>query len=700
MASIKTALMLQDRMSPALRSVTSALGMVISNMQAMQTATGKQVDTRMFDTMRNECAKASVAFEDLADDVSRAANAQGSLNTQLSKGSGHADGLMRKIKGIVTTYAGMRGLQNIVNLSDTMASTRARLQFIVDDGGSVQALEDKIFAMSQRTRSSFMTNVDAIAKLGTQAGNAFSSDDELLAFSEQLNKTFAVSGTTAAGIDSVMYNLTQALSSGVLRGQDLNAVFSNAPVILQNVADYLDIDIGKIRKMAAEGQLSAEVIKNGMFYAADEINRRFEEMPLTWAQTWTMMKDKAIKVLDPILRKINEVVNSPAFQKTVSGLIRAFAVFSTVLLGVFTAAAAVGSFIVGNWSLIAPIIYGIATALALYAGYLIVTNGLELISKGIKIASIIASYAKAAATGVEASATVAAAAAQWGLNTALLACPVTWIIIAIIAIIAAIYLIVAAINKFAKKSISATGLIAGYFAALGANIYNGFIVKTWNAIAAFINFFANVFTNPIASIKILFLDLARTVIGYIRTLANGIESLLNAIPGVKVNITGGIDNLYNAMDKAKQDIKAESGYKEVVSELKYIQLDDAFKKGYKAGEWVDDKIGNMFSFDKLKKDGGAGGFNTSDYLKDISGDTSNIAGGLSDSKDMTDEELKYLRDIAERETINRFTTAEVKIDMTGMTNRIDSDMDIDGVISVLTEGFVAALTTAAEGVHA
>lgn len=308
-----------------------------------------------------------------------------------------------------------------------MTNNKARLNLIVDDGGSVEALQNKIFVSAMNARASYQTTTDIITKLGLQAGKAFKGNDELIAFAEQLNKTFAISGTEATGIESTMYNLTQALSTGVLRGQDLNAVFSNAPQIVQNIADYLNVPIGKIRDMAADGKISAQIVKNAVLKAADETNAKFNKMPMTWNQVFTKMKNIAIKALDPVLNKINALANNQQVQE----------MFNMFINGASLAAQAILNLIEGiSWLLsvlepVAPVILGLVGA---YVGF----NIVSMIASGLLGMLSIAHGIAGAAEMLHSGRTMAATAAQWGLNSALLACPITWIVILIMALIVAL----------------------------------------------------------------------------------------------------------------------------------------------------------------------------------------------------------------------------------------------------------------------
>lgn len=639
---------------------------------------------------------------------------QGRFNREINEGVHSANNLMDSIKGMVAAYAGIQTIGEIIGLSDTMTQTTARLDLIVDDGGSVEDLQNKIFLSAERARGSYLATADAVSKLGMQASQAFSSNDELIAFTELLNKQFVNAGTEAAGIDSVMLQLTQSMAAGVMQGEELNAIMDNASIIVQDIQRYLQevqgIDASNIKELASEGVVTAEVIKNAMFYAADETNAKFETMPKTFGQVWQSFQNTALMAFQTVLNRMNDFANSEAFNAFIMSAQEAMLVLAGIVTSIFDMIGAIGTFAYENWSIISPIIWGIIGALAIYAAYLAITKAAELASAAGKIILCVASYAHAAATGAEASATAAATAAQYGFNAALLACPITWIIILIIALIALFYAAVAAVNKFAGTSVSATGIIAGAFAVLGAHIINTFIVPVQNMIATFVNFLGNVFNDPIAAIKVAFYDMCLTVIGYIRNLASAIETLLNKIPGVTVDITSGLDSFYAGLEQAQQAVKDESGWVEYVQKMDYIDYADAASAGYSFGEGIDESIANFDPSSLFDTNvPGAGDYaDLSNYGSDLGGlggigsgvdDIAGNTGAIADSMDITEEDLKYLRDIAEQEAVNRFTTAEINIDQSGMQNTINNGMDLDGVISGLTEGVNEAIDSMAEGVH-
>lgn len=648
---------------------------------------------------------------------------QGRFNREINEGVHSANNLMDSIKGMVAAYAGIQTIGEIIGLSDTMTQTTARLDLIVDDGGSVEDLQNKIFLSAERARGSYLATADAVSKLGMQASQAFSSNDELIAFTELLNKQFVNAGTEAAGIDSVMLQLTQSMAAGVMQGEELNAIMDNASIIVQDIQRYLQevqgIDASNIKELASEGVVTAEVIKNAMFYAADETNAKFETMPKTFGQVWQSFQNTALMAFQTVLNRMNDFANSEAFNAFIMSAQEAMLVLAGIVTSIFDMIGAIGTFAYENWSIISPIIWGIIGALAIYAAYLAITKAAELASAAGKIILCVASYAHAAATGAEASATAAATAAQYGFNAALLACPITWIIILIIALIALFYAAVAAVNKFAGTSVSATGIICGVFMVAAAFIGNLFValinfvidifVVLWNFIAAFANFFGNVFNDPVGAIARLFFDLVDTVLSLLQSLASAIDTifgsnLAGAVQGWRDSLGGWVDSTFGQGEEIMAKLNAEDLH------LDRFEYSSAWDAGYSFGEGIDESIANFDPSSLFDTNvPGAGDYaDLSNYGSDLGGlggigsgvdDIAGNTGAIADSMDITEEDLKYLRDIAEQEAINRFTTAEINIDQSGMQNTVNNGMDLDGVISGLTEGVNEAVDIITEGVH-
>ncbi len=644
---------------------------------------------------------------------------QGRFNRAIDEGTQGASDLMNMIKGAVAAYASVQTIGKVMDLSDQLTSTTARLNLMNDGLQTTQDLQNMIYLSAERSRGAYQATADAVSKLGLMAGDAFSSSEEIIAFTEQLNKQFTIAGTEAAGIDAAMLQLTQAMGSGVLRGEEYNSILEQAPNIIQAIADYMEVPKGQLKDMAAEGEITAEIVKNAMFAAADETNAKFESMPKTFNQIWTSFQNTALMAFQPVLQRLNDVANSEAFQTFINGAIEALSMVAGIVVEIFNLIASVGSFIGENWSIISPIIYGIIGALAIYAAYLGITKAAELASAAGKIILCVASYAHAAATGAEASATAAATAAQYGFNTALLACPIVWIIILIIALIALFYAAVAAVNKFAGTSVSATGIICGAFMWALSVVGNIFIalwnlvvdvfVLIYNLVATVANFIGNVFTDPIGAVCRLFFDLADTVLGILQALASAIDTifgsnLAGAVQGWRDSLGGWVDSTFGQGEEIMAKLNAE--------DMKLGRFDNtnAFDMGYSFGEGIDESISNFDPSSLFDTNvPGAGDYaDLSNYGSDLGGlggigsgvdDIAGNTGAIADSMDITEEDLKYLRDIAEQEAVNRFTTAEINIDQSGMQNTINNGMDLDGFMGSLTDAVNEAIDSMADGIH-
>lgn len=651
MAGISTAINIADRMSGPIFSIINAMDLMIDTMSSVDTATSQGFDAAKIDETRRALDLANAEMQEMYNGIHRNTQEQQEFNNTVRQGTNAVDSMADKITGMVSAYAGIQSIGKLVDLSDEYTQTTARLNMINDGLQSTADLQDKIFASAQNSRAAYMQTADVVAKLALRAGSVWESNEETIAFAETLNKAFVVAGASQEEMNSASLQLTQALGSGALRGEELNAVFEAAPNIIQTIADYLGVSIGEIREMASEGQITADVVKNALLGSAEEIDAQFQSMPMTWGQVWTGAMNQLLYASQPLLQFINLLAQ--------------------------------------NWSTLEPIVLGVAAAVGLY----VVALGAY---KTVSAVSAVAGAVHAASLAMQSGMTFTATAAQYGFNAALLACPLTWIVLIIIAVIAAIYALTAAFNKATGSSISATGLIAGAFAVLAARVMNNTVIPIQNAFAMFANFLGNLFNDPVAAVKVLFYDMAQTVIGYILNMANAIEDIINKIPGVEVDITSGLDNFYNQIESAAQEVKDESGWVEYVEKMDFIDYSDAAQAGYEFGEGVGDKIGGFFGGDLQGMGIDTSAFGTD--MSDVPGGVNDIAQNTKDSVDISDEELKYLHDLAERDVINRFTTAEIKVDMVN-NNNVSSQMDLDGIVDYVASGVYSAMEQAAEGVH-
>ena len=578
MATIQDTLVLNDQYSPALNNYIQSL------LRAQNAANQTQNANRRF-----------------ADSASEAARSTSSFASSL--------------RNLAGAYLGVRGLSSLFNLSDTMTQTTARLDMMNDGLQTTAELNRMIYESAQRSRGSYQATADMVSKLGNLAGEAFSSNKELVDFAEQLNKQITLSGASTQAADAAMLQLTQAMSSGVLRGEELNSILEQTPTIAKTIADYMGVSTGQMREMASEGQVTAEVVKNALLGAAEEVNAKFDQMPMTWGQVWTSFKNTAIMAVQPVLTAINWMANNiQIIGPLVLGAAGAFAVFQ----------------IAAHWTTIAT---------AATAAYHFVVNLLTI------------------GYGVLTGSAGAASAAVFTFNSALLASPITWVVMGVMLLVGALYAGVEAYNKLTDSSVSATGIIAGAFYVLGSFVLNSTIIPLQRGFASFANFIGNVFNDPVTAVKVLFYDMSITVIGYIQSLVGGIEDLINAIPGVEANLTSGIDSLYNRLQSSRQAAISAGSYKEYITPWGYKDLGTSFANGYKWGSNL-----NLFSGENYA----LGNYDSVPTYDQVSGIADSVS-GIEKSVSMMDEDLQSLVDIAARRYVNNInlTSQAPVINITG-----------------------------------
>lgn len=657
------------------------------------------------------------AVGNTGDSINDNIHEQEQFNQEISAGTQQANELTNTIKRAVAAYVSIQTVGKALNISDELVQTTSRLNMMNDGVQTTAELVNMVYAAAQDARGSFSQMADVVARFGNNAKDAFSSSEEVVAFADLIQKQMTIAGASTQEAANAELQLSQALGSGVLRGDELNSIFEQAPNLIQNIADYLDVPIGKIREMAADGELSADVVKAAIFSAADDINSKFNEMPMTWGQMWQSMQNTALIAFQPVLQRLNDLANSEAFQTFIQGAIEAMATLANIILNIFELVGTVGGFIADNWSVISPIIYGVIAALAVYAAYLGIVKGIEIASAA---ATAIHSVAMSAKIGVMAALTgqtMAATAAQMGYNGALYACPVVWIIMLILALIVVIFAVCNAIAKMTGIANSGFGVITGgvnvviqFFKNLGLTVAN-IALGIGNAIAALASNMMTAFHNAICSIQSWFYNLLSTALSVIE----GICSALNKLPFVEFDYSGissaADDYAAKASEAAgnKEDYQSISdAFNEGFTTFDAFQdgwASDAFNAGAAWGDGIADKVSNfslsdVFGQTDIPNVGDyTSGFNdaiANSGVGDSIGNIDDNTGKIKDSLEVSEEDLKYLRDIAEQEAINRFTTAEVTINQTN-NNNVSSDTDLDGFITALDDAMGEAIESITEG---
>lgn len=704
--------------------------------------------------------------------INQAKAAQDRHNSSIRQGVSNTNALWSKMKGLAGAYLGIQTVGGVIKTADALAANEARLNLMVKEGETVKQVNDQIYAAAMRSRSSFLGMADAVAKVGIQAGNLFSNSSDMVRFMETFNKMAVISKSTTQQTNAAMTQLIQALSFGQLRGDELKSILENMPMVAQVLADELTrmgdgffntlpdklkhiaadgkVTADEIRALGYEGQIASETVVNAMLNGSKKIDKMAKNMTWTWGQVWEVFKNAALKAFTPIFNGISKIIQTDRFKRFATWVDNAMSRVANAINGlwetagpviakIFDGIAAIGNFISNNWSFIAPVIWGIVGAL----------TAMKIASMAAAIWSGILTAAKvvgAFVTWAFTKATVAQAGAQWGLNAAMYACPLTWIIMAIIAVIVVIYLAVAAINHFAGTSYSATGFIAGLFMTLYASIYNN-VAMLWNTFASFAEFLVNVFKHPAYATKKLFVDLAVNIIDCLIAMTKGcddfatsfVNAMYEAINWVldgwnwmvdKLGIVGEKMGLGKAtklemstsitsdLSNAKADL--ESSVKDmpddywVAPRMEFKNPVEYYNKGYNWGKGVADKFDGLMSgasleelknlgdLDKKLKQGdfskaleggyddpktanGASGVGKNPALDKIADDTGKIAdssGQTAENTSQNDEYFKYLRRAGERHSMNRQQLLNFKVDMSNV-NHIKSGLDYDEMMKRL-----------------
>lgn len=633
------------------------------------------------------------------------------------------DRMTNTMVGFASNYITIPNISEVMQLSDELINAQTRISMINDGAQSIDDLNKKIYTSAQNSRSAYEGTSKMVYSLGVNAGNAFNSTSEMVDFAEQLNKNFIMAGTSGEGINSAISQLTNGLGSGSLSAEQLNNVFKSAPNIIQSISDYLDVPTNKIFEMASKGKLSADIVKNAILSTSEETNKQFESMPTTFGQVFTSLKNQSTMAFQQILKDFNEFANSNAFQSFANGIATAFTLIGVVLGNL---ALGIANIFIQNWSIMEPLIWGLIAALIVYNA----TMGIAWLKT---LTTAAAEAFQAIQSAILSIAIFGLILAQEGLNAALSACPLTWIIIGIIAIIALFYAAIGAINHFAGTSLSATGIIAGVFMMALAFIGNLFItfgnhvvnvfVTLYNAVATVANFIGNIFTDTTGSVIRLFAGMADTVLSILSGIASAIDTIFGsnlekAVTGWKKNLKGSVDGFVGEGKVVMEPLDA-SKFK-----MDRFNYGDAFNKGNKWGSELGSKFKMENLFGNTKDKSGLG--KESDFLKNLkergtldnlkksnsleglknsmadagrgSKDTASNTAKMANTMTASAEDLKYLREIAEQEVINRFTTSQIKIDMNN-NNNINSELDLDGVVSYLEEKVYESMVIASEGTH-
>lgn len=712
MASITTGIQLADNFTAPLMNIVNAVNMTISVMDNMNQSMNANVDTSSLVAARSEIAKASVSFEQMEENI-RSANAQQeNLNNSIRNGSTATSNLAQKIIGMVGAYASIHSvtgaIRDVLSAEDTqleaetklttvmqqrMGATNQMVQSVKDLTAAQQGLGvvgDEVQIAGAQQMATFLNNSEALQTLIPAMNN----------LAVQQNGV-AVSGENMKNIANMMGKAMQGQVSALTRVG-----------ITMTDAEQKALENGNEMERAA---MLAQIITNNVGNMNEAIANTPQGMMQQMKNTWGDMEEEIGGQLYPAVYNLFNTImqNQPAIESALSGAASGLSVIINVLADVVSGAVQAGGFVADNWSMISPIVYGVAAALAVYAVYVGIVNAVELVSNGIKIAACLASYAHAAATGTEASATAVATATQYGFNTALLACPITWIVVAIMAAVVAVIALANHFSGAGHVAQSTFGAICGgvmvvitFFKNLGLAVAN-IALGIWDALGACANNIGVAFNNTISNVQSWWYNLLSTVLSVVA----GICEALNKLPFVEFDYSGIVNAADDYAAKSAEAANNKDEYTSVsdafndgIGTFQYDSYSDAYASGAAWGDGVTDKVKNTFSVKSTSTP------NMNDYTNNYASELANsqIASNTADtakntaksanSLSATSEDLKYLRDIADREYVNKFTTAEIKVSMINQ-NKINSNMDLDGVAEHLRSKIEEEMNAAAEGEH-
>ena len=738
MAQVSASIYLNDLMSGPMMGIINTMDIMINAMDSVRINSQRMFSTSTIYQMHNSLDMARAQVDQITNGMNAERNAQNQVNNAIRGQNNALSGVIGQIKAMAGAYLSVKGIimgtKAAINFSDELTNNTSRLNLMNDGLQTTQQFQDDIFAAAQEARTDYLGLQNAVAQLGIRAGGVFDNNQETLQFAKNLSKEFAIAGASQQEQASATLQLTQALGSGVLRGEEFNAVFESASPVMQEIADYLEVPIGQLKDMASEGEITADIVKNALLGATDSIDKKFNAMNLTFEQRMTRLANSCKKEFEPVGKQINGLVNSPEFADFMQNVVEGFKFIADVasnavgfigtllivLNGVFDAVQKVGNFIYNNWSIISPIIWGIIGALSVYYGRL-------LIIKTIEVASAIASTALAIGKGILAGATVlltkstwAQTTAQLGLNGAMYACPIVWIVIAIMALIAIIFAVCAAIAKFTGVAQSAFGVICGTVAMAGAFIYNtmlgainGIVQLIWTAFVTpflgIIEWVLNVCNGGFDSFGDAVANLIGQIISWFLDLGKVVTKIIDAI--FNTDWTAGLNSLQDNVIEWGKNEKAITISRDApeLTSLHRIEYGKAFDAGAKWGDNISNSIGNfmdgLFDGDKYLKDlqGQTNGNTSSSYdgsdAKDSAKKTAKNTKKIADNTAKTTDLLSLVKDNLEKEIVARYTSGNNIInDFSGMTNNYNNRNESQDFIQELSDYLRRQQEKSTEGV--
>lgn len=766
MASIQAGIQLVDRFSAPLMNIINSVNMAVSQMEALNNTMNTDVDASAYENIRSELHQATTAAQGLREELSQTAvpvamteqtsrvgdaieqntRSQQNFNQSMQGGVSGAKSLVGALAGLSIVKSAIGAVKGqmdaAINRMDTMSNYSRTMTAITGSSDVATASLAKLKDMTKGTAYGLDTAASSVQNFVTRGMGTGDAVNQVKAWSDAV--AFYGDGTNDS-LREVTDALGKMMTKGKVEMDQLDRLTDRGIDAVGIYAKATGQSSSVVQSNLSKGTISAQDFINTVSGAFENgtngvlnISGAAKKAGDTWATSIANAKAAVTRGLISVIDGVNEGLSNAGFGTILDGIKSLGSTAETVLnnvgniaSGTITLLAPVAGWIancassvINNWSAISPIVYGVAAAIAAYCAAMAIVKAVELVSTGIKMAMCVAAYAHAAATGTEVTATAAATATQLGLNTALLSCPLTWIILLIVALIGVLVLVAAKIARTGGVVKSTFGVICGSLKVVVSVVENliigvvntiiSLLIELWNLIAKLANFLGNVFRNPVGAVAKLFCDLLDTIMSVAQSVAQTIDALIgtdlsDGISGFRNQFSNYVDGIVG-----KQEV-----YVKTVDPSKYMikrkNYGEAYKSGSSFGDGVTNKVKNMFSGKKaatdmnkndyektLRKTQGtnlnqATAANTAATAKNTAGTAKNTAKSAQ-ALTATSEDLKYIRDMAAQKYINRFTTAKITVHQTNH-NKISKELDLDGVTEHLRKTMEEQMISAAEGVH-
>lgn len=636
--------------------------------------------------------KVSPALEEIAKSTTKATESFNHMAGNLNKVQESAEAAKGSMIGFKEVFAGsilanvatsafnslINSFHKVTEASEEFASFGARLNNIAGSQARAAELNDKIYESAQRARAGYEDMMDSVLQLSTAAKSIFPDPEEAIKFNEILNKSFVVNGVKAEAAKGAMLQLTQSLTSGVLQGDEFRSIAEQAPILEQYIADYMKVPRESLKKLASEGKITADIVKNAILQAGDDVEEKFAAMPQTFSSLGTRLHNVTIRAFQPLFGLLTKLANAPEVKEFVNGIINNIKFIAPIITG------AVNVIIFSIRKVMAFFQQHQGIFAMLKAGFAIVAIGAGLLAAEYAAMGIAAAFA-AIKTAI--------------LNSALLASPITWIVLGIVALIVVIYQLINMYEEWADTSVSVIGVIAALFTQFGVHVANIFI-GLWNYIAAFANFLANVWKDPLGAVQNLFIDIWNAIAGYVAKAVNNIIDSINKIPGMD-KIFGGPLSHVSGLELER--VAINGGETTLLERRDYIDaspyVDSAYSWGAGVGQGISDGISNAINgLNSDIKMPGSDSDTTAkrDAATEAAQETAKNTGKTAKNTEktakalqLTADEINTLHKGVMNDAIKSWSQRTIHLNVTN-NNNIDSSVDYNDFSTNFADGLVNA----------